>query len=403
MSSTSDPAPRSAADLTDPADPANPANPTPASPANPAPASPANPAETAAGEAVRDLRISQSRPLLSPALLRDELPLDRAGSAVVVRGRREVTRILSGDDDRLLVVVGPCSVHDPAAALDYARRLAALTTELADDLCVVMRVYFEKPRTTLGWKGLINDPDLDGSYNVNKGLRTARKVLLDVLSLGLPAGCEFLDPIIPQYIADTVSWGAIGARTSESQVHRHLASGLSMPVGFKNSTGGDVQGAVDAAGAAGVSHVFTGVTDDGVAAILTTHGNPDCHVILRGGQTGPNYDAANVADALLRLEKAGLPERLVIDASHGNSGKDHLRQPVVAKAVADQVATGQHGIVGMMLESFLEPGRQDLLEGDADQLTYGKSITDACMSWQVTEGVLRELASSVRKRRAEGS
>jgi 3-deoxy-7-phosphoheptulonate synthase len=360
-------------------------------------------ADRTSGEAVRDLRISQTRPLLSPALLRDELPLDETGSGVVVRGRQDVTRILTGDDDRLIVVVGPCSIHDPAAALDYARRLAPLSADLADDLCVVMRVYFEKPRTTVGWKGLVNDPDLDGSYNVNKGLRTARKVLLDVLSLGLPAGCEFLDPIIPQYIADTVSWGAIGARTSESQVHRHLASGLSMPVGFKNSTSGDVQGAVDAVGAAGASHVFTGVTDDGVAAILTTHGNPDCHVILRGGQTGPNYDAANVADVLLRLEKANLPERLVIDASHGNSGKDHLRQPVVSQAIADQVAAGQDGIVGMMLESFLEPGRQDLVEGAAGQLTYGRSITDACMGWEVTAGVLRTLASAVRARRARRS
>lgn len=360
-------------------------------------------ADPLAGEAVRDLRISRTRPLLSPALLRDELPLDDAGSAVVVRGRHDVTRILAGEDDRLFVVVGPCSVHDPVAALDYARRLASLATDFADDLCIVMRVYFEKPRTTLGWKGLVNDPDLDGSYNVNKGLRTARKVLLDVLSLGLPAGCEFLDPIIPQYIADTVSWGAIGARTSESQVHRHLASGLSMPVGFKNSTGGDVQGAVDAVGAASASHVFTGVTDDGVAAILTTHGNPDCHVILRGGQTGPNYDAANVADALLRLEKADLRERLVVDASHGNSGKDHLRQPIVSRAIAEQVTAGQGGIVGVMLESFLEAGRQDLVEGEAGRLAYGQSITDACMSLPVTEGVLRELASAVRTRRAAGN
>jgi len=349
--------------------------------------------------AVRDLRISQTRPLISPALLRDELPLDDRRAEVVVRGRREVTRILNGEDQRLMVIVGPCSIHDPEAALDYATRLSALANELRDDLCVVMRVYFEKPRTTLGWKGLINDPDLDGSYNVNKGLRTARKVLLDVLSLGLPAGCEFLDPIIPQYIADTVSWGAIGARTSESQVHRHLASGLSMPVGFKNSTTGDVQGAVDAVGAASVSHVFTGITDDGVAAILTTRGNPDCHVILRGGsQTGPNYDAASVADTLLRLEKAGQPKRLVIDASHGNSGKDHRRQPGVAREVAKQVAQGQRGIVGLMLESFIEPGRQDLVEGGAHTLTYGKSITDACMAWETTEEVLRFVAEAARTR-----
>ena len=348
---------------------------------------------------VRDLRISQTRPLLSPALLREELPLSDEAAAVVVQGREDVTRILAGDDDRLLVVVGPCSIHDPAAALDYAHRLAGIVPELADDLCIVMRVYFEKPRTTLGWKGLINDPDLDGSFNVNKGLRTARKVLLDVLELGLPAGCEFLDPITPQYIADTVSWGAIGARTAESQVHRHLASGLSMPVGFKNSTGGDVQGAIDAIGAAAVSHVFTGVTEDGVAAILTTRGNPDCHVILRGGQSGPNYDAASVADALGRLAKADLPEHVVVDASHGNSGKDHLRQPLVVTDVANQVAGGQRGVIGMMLESFLEPGRQNLVEGQADQLRYGQSITDACMGWEPTAEVLRELAAAVRTRR----
>ncbi|SDT08204.1 3-deoxy-D-arabinoheptulosonate-7-phosphate synthase [Actinopolymorpha singaporensis] len=350
--------------------------------------------------ALSDVRITRSRPLLSPALLRDELPLPDDSAQVVVRGRDDVTRILAGEDDRLLVVVGPCSIHDPKAGLEYARKLAAFVPEVAADLCVVMRVYFEKPRTTLGWKGLINDPDLDGSYNVNKGLRTARKVLLDVLATGLPAGCEFLDPIIPQYIADTVSWGAIGARTSESQVHRHLASGLSMPVGFKNSTGGDVQGAIDAIGAAAVSHVFTGVTEDGVAAILTTSGNPDCHVILRGGQTGPNYDAAGVTDALGRLAKADLREHVVVDASHGNSGKDHLRQPVVAADVAAQVAAGQRGIVGVMLESFLEPGRQNLVEGAADKLRYGQSITDACMGWEPTVEVLRELAAGVRSRRS---
>jgi len=348
----------------------------------------------------RDLRILRTRPLLPPALLREELPLDDKRAEVVVRGRREVSAILSGEDDRLIVVVGPCSIHDPKAALDYAQRLAALVPELEDDLCVVMRVYFEKPRTTLGWKGLINDPDLDGSCNVNKGLRTARKVLLDVLDLGLPAGCEFLDPIIPQYLADTVSWAAIGARTSESQVHRNLASGLSMPVGFKNLTSGDVQGAVDAVRAAAVSHVFTGITDDGVAAILTTSGNPDCHVILRGGHSGPNYDAESVADALLRLEKAGLPRRLIVDASHGNSRKDHLRQPLVAEDVAQQVAGGQRGVVGVMLESFLQPGRQDLVEGEAHKLTYGLSITDACMGWEVTADVLRGLARAARARRS---
>lgn len=354
---------------------------------------------TADPHQVHNRRISVSRPLLSPALLRDELPLSEPATNLVLRGRQQVADVLAGDDDRLLVVVGPCSIHDREAGLDYARRLAELSGRLADDLCVVMRVYFEKPRTTLGWKGLINDPDLDGSYQVNRGLRLARQILLDVLELGLPTGCEFLDPILPQYIADTVSWGAIGARTSESQVHRHLASGLSMPVGFKNATTGDLQGAVDAVQAAAASHVFTGVTDDGVAAILTTTGNPDCHVILRGGRTGPNYDAANVGDALALLQKAELPERVVVDASHGNSGKDHLRQPDVAADIAGQLADGQHGIVGVMLESFLEPGRQDLVEGRADSLTYGRSITDACMGWDVTVDVLEGLAAAVRTRR----
>ena len=351
-------------------------------------------------ESVRDVRIGAARPLLSPALLRDELPLSDTAAKVVVRGRHEVTRVLRGEDERLLVVVGPCSVHDPAAALEYAQRLAALNESVKDDLLVVMRVYFEKPRTTLGWKGLINDPDLDGTYNVNKGLRAARKILLGVLELGLPAGCEFLDPIIPQYIADTVSWGAIGARTSESQVHRHLASGLSMPVGFKNSTSGDVQGAVDAVGAAAASHVFTGINEDGLAAILTTRGNPDCHVILRGGQTGTNYDATSVAGARERLSQAGVLDRVVVDASHGNSGKDHKRQPLVAEDVAARIASGDRGVVGMMLESFLVPGRQDLVEGQVNGLVYGQSITDACMGWDTTANAVRGLAAAVRTRRS---
>lgn len=350
----------------------------------------------AAPDTVRDLRIGQVRPMISPALLRDELPLIESASDVVVRGRAEVSRILDGDDDRLLVVVGPCSIHDRDAGVDYARRLAAVASDLAKDLRIVMRVYFEKPRTTVGWKGLINDPDLDGSFHVNKGLRLARHILLDVLELGLPVGCEFLDPITPQYLADAVSWGAVGARTSESQVHRNLASGLSMPIGFKNLTSGDVQGAIDAVGAAGVSHVFPGITDDGVAAILTTSGNPDGHVILRGGQNGPNFDEPSVRDTLSRLDAAELPRRLVIDASHGNSGKDHRRQPGVVEAVSEQVAGGQEAIVGIMLESFLVEGRQD---ASRRPLTYGQSITDACMGWDTTEQVLAGLASSVRARR----
>ncbi|HTX85452.1 MAG TPA: 3-deoxy-7-phosphoheptulonate synthase [Streptosporangiaceae bacterium] len=349
---------------------------------------------------VRDQRIVSARPLISPALLREELTLTVRHARRVLAGRQSVGAILNGADDRLLVIVGPCSVHDPAAAKDYAQRLAKLAECLADQLCVVMRVYFEKPRTTIGWKGLINDPGLDGSYDVNRGLRMARKLLLDIVELGLPVGCEFLDPITPQYIADTVSWGSIGARTAQSQVHRQLCSGLSMPVGVKNSTEGDVQAAVDAAAAAAASHVFAGITDDGLAAILTTTGNPDCHVILRGSQAGPNYDAANVTDATQRLAKAGQQPRLIVDASHGNSGKDHCRQPVVAAEIAGRLASGERGVVGLMLESFLSSGRQQLILGEADRLAYGCSVTDACIDWDTTVTVLRTLAQAVDARRS---
>jgi len=344
---------------------------------------------------IHDIRIAGTRPLVSPALLLDELPLPEPAARVVLHGRRTVTRILDRDDHRLLVIVGPCSVHDPAAALEYAQRLAELSVELAERLFVVMRVYFEKPRSTVGWKGLINDPRLDGSYKVNEGLRVARKLLLDILALRLPVGCEFLDPIIPQYIADTVSWGSIGARTAQSQVHRQLSSGLSMPIGIKNSTEGDVGSAVDAVAAAAASHVFTSVTRDGVAAIFVTCGNADCHVILRGSHTSTNYDAASVADTLRRQAEAGLPERVIIDASHGNSGRDHLRQPEVARAVAQQVASGNRGVVGLMLESFLVDGRQKLVLGRADELTYGQSVTDACIDWETTVSVLRDVAETI--------
>jgi 3-deoxy-7-phosphoheptulonate synthase len=346
-------------------------------------------------EQIQDVRIVGTRPLVSPALLLDELPLPEAAARVVLGGRRAVSRILDRDDDRLLVVVGPCSVHDPAAAIDYASRLAALAADLADRLFIVMRVYFEKPRSTLGWKGLMNDPRLDGSYKVNEGLRVARALLLDILALGLPVGCEFLDPIVPQYIADTVSWGSIGARTASSQVHRQLCSGLSMPIGIKNSTEGDVGSAIDAVAAAAASHVFTSVTRDGVAAIFVTCGNPDCHVILRGGRTATNYDAASVEDALRRQAEAGLPQRVIVDASHGNSGKDHRRQLLVARAVAEQLSAGGRGIVGMMLESFLVEGRQELVLGAADDLIYGQSVTDACLDWSTTVSVLREIAAAV--------
>jgi 3-deoxy-7-phosphoheptulonate synthase len=344
-----------------------------------------------------DLRIESNRPLIAPGILLEELPLLEESSRRVAATRDALVRILAGRDDRLFVVVGPCSIHDPAAGLDYARRLKALADELASELCIVMRVYFEKPRTTVGWKGLINDPHLDGTCRSNEGLRLARRLLLDLAELGLPSGCEFLDPISPQFISDLVSWGAIGARTTESQVHRQLASGLSMPIGFKNATDGRVQPAVDAMLAAANSHSFFGVTEQGLAAIVTTRGNEDTHVILRGGQAGPNYDAGSVAETLAALDKAGLPRRLMIDTSHGNSSKDYRRQPVVAQAIAEQVANGEEGIVGVLLESFIADGRQDLV--DRESLVYGQSITDACMGWDMTVPVLRELAASVRARR----
>jgi 3-deoxy-7-phosphoheptulonate synthase len=345
----------------------------------------------------RDLRIESIRPLISPAILLEELPLSEEGSVTVTRARAELIRTLDAEDDRLVVVVGPCSIHDPEAGLEYGRRLKALADELADELCVVMRVYFEKPRTTVGWKGLINDPHLDGSCRTNEGLRLGRRLLLDLLDLGLPAGCEFLDPISPQFISDLVVWGAIGARTTESQVHRQLASGLSVPVGFKNGTDGRTQAAIDALRAAAHPHSFIGATEQGLAAIVTTTGNHDTHIILRGGERGTNYDGASVQEALAALERAGLPGRLMIDTSHGNSGKDHARQPIVAHDVAEQVAGGERGIIGVLLESFLVDGRQDLV--DRADLVYGQSITDACMGWEMTVPVLRELAAAVRSRR----
>jgi 3-deoxy-7-phosphoheptulonate synthase len=345
----------------------------------------------------RDLRIESNRPLLPPSILVEELPLPEEGSQVVGRARDEIVRILQGQDDRLLVVVGPCSVHDPLAARDYASRLAQQAAPLAPDLRIVMRVYFEKPRTTVGWKGLINDPRLDGSFVINEGLRLARRLLLDLVALGLPAACEFLDPITPQFISDLVSWGAIGARTTESQVHRELASGLSMPVGFKNGTEGGIQIAIDAVRAASHPHHFLGVTEQGLAGIVATRGNPDCHIILRGGASGPNSDASSVQKALSALRQAGVAPRLVVDLSHGNSGKDYRRQPLVAREVAAQMAAGERGIAGVMMESFIEEGRQDLR--DPQQLVYGQSITDACLGWDATIPVLQELAAAVRSRR----
>ncbi|TDU87243.1 3-deoxy-D-arabinoheptulosonate-7-phosphate synthase [Kribbella voronezhensis] len=348
--------------------------------------------------AVVDRRIEKTVPLITPLALHDELPLSNALAEAVVAQRQAVADVLNGTDDRLLVVVGPCSVHDAKAALEYAERLKPIAERLSDGLLVVMRVYFEKPRSTLGWKGLINDPDLDGSGDVNKGLRTARALLLEVLAQGLPVGCEFLDPITPQYIADTVGWGAIGARTVESQVHRQLSSGLSMPIGMKNRPDGSIGTAVDAIKAAAVPHVFTGIDHDGAPAILHTRGNPDCHLVLRGSDAGPNYDADSVAGAQELLRKAGVAERVVIDASHGNSRKDHRRQPEVAAEIGEQVASGNNAVVGVMLESFLVEGRQDL--DPTSELTYGQSITDACMGWDTTEATLTNLRDAVLARRS---
>ncbi len=350
-------------------------------------------------ESVRDQRIEQVVPLVAPRALLDELPLTDEHAEVLLGGRRAVQAILDGRDDRLLVVVGPCSVHDVDATREYAERLSHEAKRLAGELCVAMRVYFEKPRTTIGWKGLINDPHLDGSGDVNTGLRMARRLLLEVLALGVPVGCEFLDPITPQYISDAVCWGAIGARTTESQIHRQLGSGLSMPVGFKNRTDGNVQVAVDAVRAAAASHAFAGIDVGGTPAILYTRGNGDCHVILRGGRGTPNYGAEPVAEAIELLRAAGLPERVMIDLSHDNSGKDPERQPAVADAVAEQIAAGNHALVGVMLESFLLAGRQD--PGDPGALVYGQSITDGCIGWDTTVEVLDRLAESVRARRGE--
>ncbi|SUA76134.1 Phospho-2-dehydro-3-deoxyheptonate aldolase, Phe-sensitive [Nocardia otitidiscaviarum] len=346
-----------------------------------------------------DQRTLSVSPLRSPADIRRTHPIDDALADTVRAGRKATVDVLNGDDDRLMVIVGPCSVHDPDAALDYARRLAAKAAELGDRLHIVMRVYFEKPRTTLGWKGLINDPHLDGTFDINTGLDLGRRLLVDITALGLPVACEFLDPITPQYIADLVAYGAIGARTAASQVHRQLSSALSMPVGIKNGTDGDVQVAVDGVRAAAASHVFPGTDLEGRSALIRTAGNLDCHVILRGGSNGTNYDAASVAEACLRLEKSSLPQRVVIDASHGNSNKDHNRQVDVVTDIAARIAAGETSTVGVMMESFLLAGRQDLTLGRADDLAYGQSITDACLDWDTTAAQLDRLAEAVAARR----
>ena len=339
-----------------------------------------------------DLRVRSLRPLISPAILMDEIAPQSVALDAVVRGRKEIENILMGRDPRLVVVVGPCSVHDPKAALEYATKLKPLADELNDRLFIAMRTYFEKPRTTVGWKGLINDPDLDGSFNINKGLRAARGLLRDLAEMGLPSATEFLDPITPQFVADLVSWGAIGARTTESQVHRELASGLSMPVGFKNGTRGTIQIAIDAMRASRYPHHFLSVTKQGITAIVATAGNESTHLILRGSERGPNYDADSIAKVETELNATKLPSRVMVDCSHGNSGKDHRKQPVVAEAVAEQLRAGSKSIFGVMLESFLVEGSQRLITG---KLTYGQSVTDSCMGWDTTATVLHALADAV--------
>jgi 3-deoxy-7-phosphoheptulonate synthase len=345
-----------------------------------------------------DLRIRDVRPLIPPAILLEEIPISERASNVVADARVAIANIIAGADPRLVVVVGPCSIHDTAAALEYAERLKKLADRLADSLVIVMRTYFEKPRTSVGWKGLINDPDLDESFHINKGLRLARKLLLDVNDLGLATGSEFLDTQIPQHIADLTSWVAIGARTAESQVHRELASGLSMPVGFKNSTDGSTQIAVDAVLTARSPHWFPSVTKQGVSAIFQTAGNESCHVILRGGtRTGPNYDGEHIAKVCGRLAAKALRDGVMVDCSHGNSHKDHLRQAEVAAAIGEQIASGSRQIFGAMLESHLVEGRQDYVPGQP--AVYGQSITDACLSLAQTEPLLEELARAQRARR----
>lgn len=344
-----------------------------------------------------DIRIREIKEVSPPSHLLREFGISDRASETVYTARAAIHRILHGADHRLLVVVGPCSIHDPAAARDYAGRLVEQRQRLGGELEIVMRVYFEKPRTTVGWKGLINDPDLDGSFNINKGLRTARELLLDINEMGLPAGTEYLDMITPQYIADLVSWGAIGARTTESQVHRELASGLSCPVGFKNGTDGNLRIALDAIKAASQPHHFLSVTKGGHSAIVSTDGNEDCHVILRGGEQ-PNYDRASVDAACGQAKAAALPCRLMIDASHGNSRKDPQNQRLVIGDIAAQLRGGERRIFGTMIESHLAAGRQDLVSGQA--LTYGQSITDGCIGWEDTVELLESLAGAVDERRA---
>ena len=349
-----------------------------------------------------DVNIQQLDPIPAPRYFLKELPLSDEMSDLVLKSRQEIRDVLHGRDDRILAIVGPCSIHDPKAAHEYAQKLAAVKNELDDRLVIVMRVYFEKPRTTIGWKGLINDPDLDGQFNIRKGMWLARKVLTDVLDLGLPAATEWLDPITPQYICDLISWGAIGARNTESQVHRELASGMSMPIGFKNATDGSVKPAADSCFAAAYEHHFLSINLDGRVISAETKGNPDCHLVLRGSSHGPNYDPQSVAKALadLKASKASGPSEhgLIIDAAHGNCGKNEVREAEVVEDIARRIAAGEQGILGIMMESFLNAGNQK--PAPLDQLEYGKSITDACVPWDRTEELLHTLADAVTARRA---
>jgi 3-deoxy-7-phosphoheptulonate synthase len=346
-----------------------------------------------------DLRIVDIREVVPYAELQAEFPVTDTAATTTCETREAIHRILRGEDDRMLVIVGPCSIHDPEAALEYAGKLKDVRERLSDDLLLVMRVYFEKPRTTVGWKGLINDPDLDGSFQINKGLRLARKLLLDINNMGIPAATEYLDLMSPQYVSDLISWGAIGARTAESQVHRELASGLSCAVGFKNGTDGTLKIAIDAIRSASQPHHFLALTKAGHSAIFSTAGNDDCHIILRGGNA-PNYDAASVAAAAEQLESADLDARIMIDFSHGNSAKEFQRQIDVGNDVASQIAAGDTRIMGAMIESHLKEGRQDCASGRT-ALEYGKSITDACISWDDTVPLLEKLAAAVRQRRTQ--
>ena len=341
-----------------------------------------------------DLHVVENRSLLTPAMLHGEIPISEAAAALVAQTRDRIRNILSHEDSRLLVIVGPCSIHDVKAAIDYGKKLAVLREELSDRLEIVMRVYFEKPRTSIGWKGLINDPHLDNSYDINTGLRMARQLLLDLANMGLPAATELLDPITPQYIADLITWTAIGARTTESQTHREMASGLSMPIGFKNNTDGSLQAAMNAMLAAGQPHHFLGISHEGVASIVSTTGNPDSHLVLRGGKSGPNYEQDFVQAAREQLSTQKLNPRMMVDCSHANANKDHRQQVKVLENIAQQVRSGANDILGVMIESHLVAGNQSICS-DLDQLVYGQSITDACVDWETTKKMLRSLAKSV--------